>query len=548
MISGILSRLQGMVSHAYIKIILIIALLATIGFNQVGNYGISADESIGINMVYWNRDLILKGKEIPWLFKYDGTVFNFASEAAFQLYKRLPSSKSGERKKELSLRDRFVERIRVKHYLTFLTSLVAYISVAIIVSILGGLESAWLGPVILWLMPRFWGHSFFNFKDIPFAALFIVCTLVGSYLLKQYLSQDRPLKLKFNLIVLLSIIEGILIGLLTGIRFGGFFVLFFIPFTHAIIKLLEKRNPWSDFYQLFWGYSWLFISWLVTTILVYPASWSQPIAWMLETLTALSKYGWSGTVLFDGEFISAQAVPWYYLPRWIFITVPFIFQVTFLGGIAVIIGRYRRLSYWQKACAILLLLQIFFIPFVTIIKGSTMYDEMRHFLFIIPGISILSSICFIWLFKRFKNCQFPRVFLTTILLIAFWQISSTMHALHPYEYIYFNRISGGLASAYNRYETDYWGLSMREGMEWLNQNAQPRTKVIVAGPLHSAQAFAREDLRLIPYNPSAKINWQESYYYLARPRWDLPQKFPECPIAYQVQREGIPLTVVKRCN
>ena len=43
--------------------------------------------------------------------------------------------------------------------------------------------------------------------------------------------------------------------------------------------------------------------------------------------------------------------------------------------------------------------------------------------------------------------------------------------LHPYEYIYLNRLgAGGQTEASTRFETDYWGLSYKEGLDWLAAN------------------------------------------------------------------------------
>jgi hypothetical protein len=33
----------------------------------------------------------------------------------------------------------------------------------------------------------------------------------------------------------------------------------------------------------------------------------------------------------------------------------------------------------------------------------------------------------------------------------------------------------------DRYDTEYWGLSLREGMEWINENAKPDSTVLVGG-------------------------------------------------------------------
>jgi hypothetical protein len=85
-------------------------------------------------------------------------------------------------------KDKWLSRIwqitRVKHVVTFLFSLITYLSVVGIVAILAGIESAWLGALILALFPAFWGHTFFNPKDIPFAAMFTLGTFTGSLLLR----------------------------------------------------------------------------------------------------------------------------------------------------------------------------------------------------------------------------------------------------------------------------------------------------------------------------------------------------------------------------
>jgi hypothetical protein len=46
-----------------------------------------------------------------------------------------------------------------------------------------------------------------------------------------------------------------------------------------------------------------------------------------------------------------------------------------------------------------------------------------------------------------------------------------MAAMHPYESVYFNRlVAGGLRGVDGRFETDYWGNSYREGIEWVMKN------------------------------------------------------------------------------
>jgi hypothetical protein len=72
-----------------------------------------------------------------------------------------------------------------------LIALIAYGSVSGLVGILAGPKYAWYGPVVLALFPRFWGHSFFNPKDIPFAAMFTLGTFLGTYWVNACLKAEQ---------------------------------------------------------------------------------------------------------------------------------------------------------------------------------------------------------------------------------------------------------------------------------------------------------------------------------------------------------------------
>jgi hypothetical protein len=128
-----------------------------------------------------------------------------------------------------------------------------------------------------------------------------------------------------------------------------------------------------------------------------------------------------------------------------------------------------------------------------------------------------------------------------------------MIALHPYQYVYFNRLTNGLAGARGKFDTDYWGLSMREGMEWINENVKAGEVVVSSYELHSSKMFANPDLPVADYpsyekSVSAK-NWKfPQFYYIAKPRWDYQEKLPECPIVHMVKRQNVPLTIVKKCS
>jgi hypothetical protein len=441
----------------------------------------------------------------------------------------------------------FAERFRFKHTFSFLFSLLAYVSVAGLIAILGGPRYAWIGPVALALLPRFWGHSFFSPKDIPFATLFAWSTLIGAHLIDRYLRAGERLHAGLSQTTLASAGFGALVGLLTGIRMAGLFVLLFILVAHLVLRL-SKGIVFHGFGALTFHYGLIVVVWLATTVLVYPASWNSPLAWFQQTLEFTAHYEWPKNVLFDGEFISAYQLPWHYLLTWALITIPTIHQVTFVLGLILIAFRYSRLSDFQRAAAILILLQICFLPILGIVKHSTMYDGMRHFFFVLPGIAAIAGTGLVWLYQKLPT-RTTRVLFAATALILVIPIGIDMVTLHPYQHVYFNRAFGGLGSAYKRYETDYWALSVREGIEWINDRGENDSRVIVGAPLYSAKLFASPGLHL--YGSITDFEDPEAakpYYYLAMPKHRAQEKFPECKVVHQVTRHKTPLAIVKLCE
>jgi hypothetical protein len=182
---------KGLISvkQAYLKILSVILVLAIIGLSVVGNYGITWDEPIEVDMVNHNLEYIRENKPISEMSRHYGFYFNYISQLIYESKEKffpattnLPPNPT-DKDKWLS---RSWQITRVKHVVTFLFSLITYLSVVGIVAILAGIESAWLGALILALFPAFWGHSFFNPKDIPFAAMFTLGTFTGSLLLDKY--------------------------------------------------------------------------------------------------------------------------------------------------------------------------------------------------------------------------------------------------------------------------------------------------------------------------------------------------------------------------
>ncbi len=541
------------IKKAQYAVLVVLSFILVTGFTTISHYGISWDEPFGIHTVEQNYEVVIGNKpDTGTLTQFYGIAFDGLAELLFQFKKRIPfnpsklSKAENQTPQEISKQD-MLDRIAIKHVLTFSTSLIAYLSVVGIVSILCGPNGAWLGAVVLALFPRWWGHAFFNAKDIPFASLMILCVFFGAHLIKEYL-KDGSDQGQHHRNLAFSIFFGILAGLLSGIRIGGVVFLFFIPFTHFV--LVDKRKIVSEFIKFAPCYFQMFLAWFMITVLFYPSAWSNPIRQILKTVYRISDYSdWHMQVLFNGQFVLAQSLPRSYLPQWLVMTIPIIFQLGFVAGLVLIILRYRRFSILQKAIVILTGLEVFALPGMAIVKKSTMYDGMRHFLFMLPGVAAIATAAMIWLYQGIVNTKrkILAIILMVFLLIA---VIFDMVMLHPYEYVYFNKGFGGLKKAFNQYETDYWGLSLRKAVEWINRNVNIPAQVLIgAADLEIASILVKPHIQCLKYpNDESGENLNKPFYYISLTRWNGHKDFPECPVVFEEARQTVPLAVVKKCG
>ena len=176
-----------------------------------------------------------------------------------------------------------------------------------------------------------------------------------------------------------------------------------------------------------------------------------------------------------------------------------------------------------------------------IAQRSILYDGIRHFLFVIPPLSVLCAATF---FSGLDRIRMPGLRWAGIVLIGVYALyhAGLMLSLHPYQYVYFNRFAGGLSGASGRFETDYWGHSYAEATRklerYLEETQQPGVyAVYVCGPEDAATYYFGERLRL-----AADVEGAD--FFLAYTRYDCREKF-EAPVVVEVARRGATLARVK---
>jgi hypothetical protein len=97
------------------------------------------------------------------------------------------------------------------------------------------------------------------------------------------------------------------------------------------------------------------------------------------------------------------------------------------------------------------------------LSGATLYDEMRHFLFVVPILAVVAAHWTAWLLERVSRWRpLLRDGLATLAIVYVAVHVYLMAALHPNQYVYYNAAAGGVAGAKGKYDLDYWDNSLRE--------------------------------------------------------------------------------------
>jgi tetratricopeptide (TPR) repeat protein len=169
-------------------------------------------------------------------------------------------------------------------------------------------------------------------------------------------------------------------------------------------------------------------------------------------------------VLFEGENKMSDVTPRDYALKWILYTIPLAALVGFVGSIA-LLRSYLR-TYNPLWIALLLFASVFPV-FYVIYKDSVIHDGWRHLTFAYPPLCVLAGIFWDHIARALsarKNLVYAAYAAMGLLLVdaaAYIAMNSKV------PYTYFNPVIGGIKGAYGNFETDYWGVSTRQGLEWL---------------------------------------------------------------------------------
>ncbi len=397
-------------------------------------------------------------------------------------------------------------------------------------------RTSFIAVALLLLNPFFIGHQVFNSKDGPFAALYLGCLYYLVVAIQRLPSWSIRTSAKI----------GLTLGLLLGIRVGG--VLIIPPIALGIAWALwqcTRRGSLSTkvaTLRLFAIGGVVLVVGYATMLATWPAAQMAPFAQPWEALTASVKFGWNGQVRFFGELPKAMELPRYYDPLLLVLQTPEVFLLGFLAFMVAAWGVIRS-SPSKLRTQILVVITAGVLPLITIVGGNAiLFDKARHILFVIGPFAVLSAIGWNWVLS--KGSHVKRLGMATMGVLFILPLVRAVQ-LHPYQYAYFNELSGGHGQGYEDFGADYWFLSGWEALtaldSYLTSTGDPSESVAVYFPglPNVVQEFSKEHPRIRSTQDKG-----EADFFAVSTRVDIDKMFPGEVIA-RVQRFDFDFFLVK---
>ena len=398
-----------------------------------------------------------------------------------------------------------------------------------------GPRAGWLAAALLALSPRYFGDAMNNPKDAPFAALAVVALY---YVLRV---ARRPPHLTWGDTAKVTLA----IALAINVRPLGL-VLFLaaaaIVGLVALVSALQSTEP--DRWRAFAGTSGRLA---LVAIVAVPAGtvawpWAQasPFVRPVEAFLISSRLNWATgfDVLFAGENVGAGNLPWTYVPTWLVLSLP----PVVLAGLALSVRVWRR--GFTAAVAYAALTVFAGAPvFLAIVRQATIYDGIRHLLFIVPPLTILAAAG--WN-AMLDTRLFARTVVASLLMLGlaeplFFQIRN-----HPNQIVYFSPLAGGPRAAFLRYDMDYWANSVLQAVRWSAEVAERSHMPIgISGnPGQAVQADAAR-YRSVWFVPLGSEDFHLDIRLLRGPRDSVREFAARTDILYRVTTDdGTPLCIV----
>ena len=397
-------------------------------------------------------------------------------------------------------------------------------------------RAGWLAAALLTISPRFFADAMNNPKDVPFAALTMAALY---YTLTAHWGASRPplsgaAKLALAIALAINIRP---LGLMLLVFAAGYALA--VAGRSAIIG--PRPVGWRTLGMTSACIAGIALVAIPSGTLTWPWAQQQPLTRPLEAFRIVSQLNWAQgfDVLYRGESLAANELPWHYVPVWLAISLP----PVVLAGLALMPSlAARRNINWLPLLALAAFAAT---PMAAaIVQHATLYDGIRHLSFVIPPLIVLSATGWCASFDILR----PQLRAALLLLLAIGLAEPLIFQLrnHPNQNVYFSPLIGGPRAAFARYDMDYWGNSMLQAVKWSADLADRAGMplVITGNPPQLVEADVARFHSLM-FTPRSVPNYHLDVRLMRGPRESLEEFAARPDVLYRVTTaDGAPLCVV----
>ena len=371
-----------------------------------------------------------------------------------------------------------------------------------------------LAAALLFLLhPRLYAHSFFNFKDIPFLAMF----MIALFLTHRAFKRDS---------VSAFVLLGVGVGALVNLRIMGVVLLAAVPSLRALDFALA--SGWAERKRVLLTTGAFALASALTTYALLPYLWADPLPRAMEGWTTLSNHPTVPLALFRGTLYRSLDWPVEYLPVWFSITAPpFALLLGSVGAAGILVRSALAPRKALRSGGLrfgLLLVGCFAGPvFAVMLPGGNIYTNWRQMFFLWAPFALVAAFGLQWLVAS------RRLGGTGLRTAAYGAMGAglaatvvSMALLHPNQQQHFNLLVDRVAPERLRsqYDMQYLGHPTRQALEWIVEHAaqpsdgpsatptRPPTRLQVRLNALLLPESARD--RLAAAAPFAITGWQRS--------------------------------------
>jgi hypothetical protein len=433
------------------------------------------------------------------------------------------------------------EPYAVRHVLCALTGIAGITAAWASARFVAGSRAGALAAIALAVCGPWYGSMFNHTKDIPFAAAMMGATY---FLLRAARQLPSP---RWGMVIAF----GVCLGGALGMRVLGLLLVGYVGFAIVFQMAVSEPKPMRDRLGFFARSALAFSPAFLLGYIIMVAAWPWSALAPLNPIRGLIDFGefhYQIHTILAGKVYEMADVPRWYIPAYLLIKLPLLMLLGAALALALPAPNSAKTPQRAMRNQIALLAVIGFFPVLCeFIDRGPAFTGLRHFLFVVPVFAVLAGIGFDQLLKRLEGRNGRLAAGAAAALIAWlgWNAAMLVR-LHPYEYLYYNALVGGLEGAQGRYATDYWVNIMPEAVDDLEAYVALLDRSIVHGQRYTVAVcgerlpFEKEAGRRLQWTD----DWKQAEFFIAPTHMNCDRVL-EGQVIATIARVGARIGVIK---